>query len=187
MSLPHKHPISLEEFYKRREQHEQVCEYIDGIVYMSPSPSTAHQRIQGRLHVQLYHLLEEADCEVFLSPYDIELKKDGIEGKKIVVPDLSVICDKNGLGETRYTGVPTLIVEIVSPSNQAHDLVTKLNLYMQYGVKEYWIVNPILKTVQLYVLNDEENYILKDVAKETGWVKSQLFPEFQVNLKNLFS
>lgn len=84
MSLPHKHPISLEEFYKRRAQHEQVCEYIDGIVYMSPSPSTAHQRIQGRLHVQLYHLLEEADCEVFLSPYDIELKKMASKGKRLL-------------------------------------------------------------------------------------------------------
>jgi len=37
--------------------------------------------------------------------------------------------------------------EIISPSNQAHDLVKKLNLCMQYGVKEYWIVNPLLKTV----------------------------------------
>ncbi|MBU3190627.1 Uma2 family endonuclease [Clostridium bowmanii] len=46
-----------------------------------------------------------------------------------------------------YTGVPTLIVEILSPSNESHDLVTKMNLYQHFGVNEYWIVNPKIKTV----------------------------------------
>ncbi|WP_373558584.1 Uma2 family endonuclease [Bacillus sp. FJAT-45350] len=66
-----------------------------------------------------------------------------MDGTKIVIPDLSGICDKSGLNENRYVGVPTVIFEIISPSNQSHDLVFKLNLYMEYGVKEYWIVNPL--------------------------------------------
>ena len=98
--------------------------------------------------------LKGRSCEVFAAPYDIELYKDGIDGKKIVIPDLSVICNKDGFTENKYIGVPTLIVEILSPSNQAHDLVTKLNIYMKYGVKEYWIVNPMKESITVYTLDD---------------------------------
>ena len=49
--------------------------------------------------------------------------------------------------ENEYKGVPTLIVEVVSPSNDSDDYVKKLNLYMRFGVKEYWIVSPKNKKV----------------------------------------
>ena len=71
---------------------------------MSPSPSTKHQRISGRLHAQLFQLLEDSDCEVFHVPIDIELTDKTIKDTKIIVPDLSVICDKRGLTEERYVG-----------------------------------------------------------------------------------
>src|SRR5581483_6814980 len=140
VSLPQEHLITVEEFYKMRETADGFLEYIDGIVFMLPSPSTRHQRISGRLHAQLFHFLDGTDCEVFHAPFDVELKREHLEGTKIVIPDLSVICEKNGFTENKYVGVPSLIIEIISPSNQSHDLVFKLNLYMQYGVQEYWIV-----------------------------------------------
>ena len=128
VSLPSQKLITIQEFHHLREQSEQVMEYIDGVVFMAPSLSTAHQRISGRLHAQLFNLLEGKECEVFHALFDVELKKEGVEGTKIVVPDLSVICDKSGLNDQRYVGVPAIIIEIISPSNQSHDLVTKLNL-----------------------------------------------------------
>ncbi|MGG7144137.1 Uma2 family endonuclease [Clostridium nigeriense] len=66
--------------------------------------------------------------------------------------------DKSGFTETKYIGVPSLIIEILTPSNQSHDLITKLNLYMKYGVKEYWIINPMLESVTIYTLNNENMY-----------------------------
>lgn len=84
-------------------------------------------------------------------------------------------------------GVPSLIIEILSPSNQSHDLVTKLNLYMKYGVKEYWIVNPILNTVMLYSLNKENVYEQTIVKTEVGVVKSKLIEEFEVDIEKLFN
>src|SRR5699024_5761656 len=175
-----------EEFYQLREESDQLMEYVDGVIFMFASPSTKHQRISGRLHAQLFHLLEGSDCEVFHAPYDIDLKNDEMEGDKIVVPDLSVICDKSGLTENKYTGVPTVIFEIVSPSNQAHDLVSKLNLYMQYGVKEYWIVNPILNTIMVYALNEKAEYEQKDTVREKGIVTSKVLPDFSVDAEKLF-
>jgi len=191
MSLTQPQMISIGEFYKLREDSESRLEYIDGVVYLTPSPSTKHQRISSRLHAKLFNFLEGKECEVFHAPFDIELRKaddqgDQSENTKVVIPDLSVICDKTALGENKYVGAPELIIEIISPSNQAHDLVKKLNLYMQYGVKEYWIVNPLLNTVQIYVLNEEGQYHQDDVLKETGIAHSVVLKGFSVNLEEVF-
>lgn len=186
MSLAEKKLVTIEEFYEMREKSDSTMEYIDGIVYMTPSPSTKHQSISMRLGSELYNFLKDKECMVFSAPFDIKLKKDDMEYPKVVVPDLSVICDKTGLEEYGYIGSPTLIVEILSQSNQSHDLVFKLNLYMKYGVKEYWIVNPILNTIQIYYLNDENQYYQADVKREDGKVKSIALKGFEVDLKELF-
>lgn len=179
--------VSYKEYLELREKSDDILEYIDGIVYMSPSPSTKHQRISSKLHAKLYNLLEGKDCEVFHAPFDIVLKNDTIEDEKLVIPDLSVICDKNGFTDNQYIGVPSLIIEILSPSNQSHDLVTKLNLYMKYMVKEYWIVNPMLNTIMLYSLNEDNMYEQSIVKTEVGIVKSKLFEELEVDLEKLFN
>lgn len=178
--------LSYEAYLELKEKSDNILEYIDGIVYMSPSPSTKHQRISSKLHAKLYNVLDGKVCEVFHAPFDILLKNDDIEGEKLVIPDLSVICDKSGFTDNKYIGVPSLIIEILSPSNQSHDLVTKLNIYMKYGVKEYWIVNPILNTVMLYTLNQDKMYEQSIVKTETGIVKSKLFEEFEVDIEELF-
>jgi Uma2 family endonuclease len=185
MKLPKQNLLTLGEFYKLREGTEQLLEYIDGVVFMSPSPSTRHQRISGRLHAQLFNLMDN-ECEVFHAPFDIQLQKENSEDMAVVVPDLSVICDKTGLTEQNYIGVPTMIIEIISPSNQSHDLVFKLNLYLKFGVKEYWIVNPLLNTIQVYTLDQEDQYQQMDVAKEKGTIQSRVLPNFQVVLESLF-
>lgn len=187
MALAENIQISYEEYLRIRENNDEIIEYIDGIVYMSPSPSTKHQRISSKLHAKLYNFLEGKPCEVFHAPFDIQLKREDLEGERVVIPDLSVICDKGGFTDTRYVGVPTLIIEILSPSNQAHDLVTKLSLYMRYGVKEYWIVNPMLNTIILYYLNDESLYEQRTVKAETGIVESEYFKGFSVNLEEVFN
>lgn len=178
--------ISYEDYLELKNKSDDRLEYIDGIVYMSPSPSTKHQRISSKLHAKLYNYLDEKSCEVFHAPFDILLYKEDIEGEKLVIPDLSVICDEDGFTDNKYIGVPTLIIEILSPSNQSHDLVTKLNLYMKYGVKEYWIVNPILNTVMLYSLNEEGMYEQSTVKIESGSVESLIFKGFKIDLGELF-
>lgn len=187
MSLPQKNFITLDEFYKLREESDGLLEYIDGVVFMIPSPSTKHQRISMHLIARLYSFLEGKECEVFHAPFDVELYNENIDGKKIVIPDLSVICDKNGLLENRFVGVPNLIIEILSPSNQSHDLVFKLNLYMQYGVKEYWIVNPMLNAVMVYALNNEGQYQQMETLKDKGVIESEVLQGFKISLEELFS
>ncbi|KMJ57603.1 Uma2 family endonuclease [Bacillus sp. LL01] len=188
MSLSKESFVSLERYYEIRESSDHLYEYIDGSVFMSPSPSTKHQRVSGRLQLKFGNFLSEneSNCEVFVAPYDIELSKEGMEGTKIVIPDISIMCDANGFTETKYVGIPNLIVEILSPSNQSHDLITKLNLYMKYGVKEYWIVNPMLNSITVYSLNEEDVYEQFDIKTEQGTITSKLLDGFHVELKYIF-
>jgi Uma2 family endonuclease len=185
MNLYRSDRISVEDYFEIREKSEELLEYIDGFVYMSPSPSIKHQRVSGKLFNKFANFLEGKPCEVFHAPIDIELKNDKMVDTKIVIPDISIICDKTGFTDTRYIGVPNLIVEILSPSNQSHDLITKLNLYLNYGVKEYWIVNPMLNSVTVYALNDEEMYVQHDMKTEIGLITSKFLPGFAVDLKEI--
>jgi len=49
--------------------------------------------------------------------------------------------------ENAYEGVPALVIEIIFTSNQTHDRIRKFSTYMEFGINEYWMVNPELKTV----------------------------------------
>lgn len=178
--------VSFEKYLELRESSDDLLEYIDGTVFMSPSSSTKHQRVSSRLQLKFGMYLVESPCEVFAAPYDIELSQEHMEGKKVVIPDISIISDKKGFTETKYIGVPSLIVEILSPSNQAHDLITKLNLYMKYCVQEYWIVNPMLDSVTVYILNEEKMYEQFSVKTAKGEVESKLLSGFSVDVEALF-
>ncbi|MCL6572344.1 MAG: Uma2 family endonuclease [Bacillus sp. (in: Bacteria)] len=178
--------LSLIDYFEIREKADELLEYIDGIVYMSPPPSTEHQRISRKLLIKFDKFLDGGPCEVFHAPFDIELKNKNMEGTNIVIPDLCVICDKSGFTESRYIGVPSLIVEILSPSNQSHDLIAKLNIYMNAAVKEYWIVNPMLHSITVYSLNEERMYEQHDMKTEGGSITSNFLKGFSVDLNEIF-
>lgn len=68
-----------------------------------------------------------------------------------------MICDPNRINEKGCNGAPDFIIEIVSPSSQRMDYLTKLFKYRTAGVREYWIVNPMKQTVQTYFFGDVED------------------------------
>lgn len=68
-----------------------------------------------------------------------------------VEPDISVICDPSKITDKGCNGAPDFIIEIVSPSSQRMDYLTKLFKYRTAGVREYWIVNPLKQTVQVFL------------------------------------
>lgn len=159
-------------------------EFIDNKIYLLASPSTAHQEVSMRLSLAFYPFFKNKDCKVLAAPFDVKLMKDDLDSQ-LVIPDLTVICEKEGLNEKRYEGVPNLIVEILSPSNQHHDLIIKMNLYAKFGVKEYWIVNPLTKSISIYKLDESQHYI-QAAVKSSGTIQSKLFEDFTVNVDELF-
>lgn len=131
------------------------AELIHGVFYDMASPGRVHQEIQMQLSASIYNYIQSkgGPCKVYPAPFAVRLFCDKTT---FVEPDISVICDPSKLTEKGCDGAPDWVIEIASPSNPEHDFLTKLNLYKQAGVKEYWIVNPMEQTVLVYCLIDGE-------------------------------
>ena len=119
-----------------------------------------------------------------IAPYDIMLQRNE-HNKNVVQPDLMVICDLDEkLGDDDYyKGIPTLVVEITSRSTKSKDYVRKLDLYMDCGVSEYWIVNPDNKEVQIYLFKDKDIEDNKTYSFNDE-IKSFCFEGLGVNLRD---
>ena len=73
----------------------------------------------------------------------------------VFAPDISIVCDKTKLADGKAcNGAPDMIVEILSPSTAGRDKLEKFNKYLQAGVREYWIVDPEHKMVNIHLLED---------------------------------
>ena len=105
----------------------------------------------------------------------------------VVQPDLCVICDKSKIDKRGAKGAPDLIIEIVSPGNSKRDLKDKFNIYEEVGVKEYWVVEPYLKSLFIYVLNKKGKYIGLKPLTEDDKVQSTIFSGLQFELKTVFN
>ena len=144
--------------YKEWETEENY-ELIDGIAYAMTAPTFTHQRISRKLFKEIDRFLEGKSCEAFYSPIAIRINADTYDDN-VFLPDIVVICDKSKIVDDKsYIGAPELVVEILSPSSVCLDRVKKYHMYLKAGVKEYWIVDPESKTVNVCILHDE-NYIV---------------------------
>lgn len=149
-------------------------ELIDGEAFLLASPATIHQLISMELSRQLANYLEGKKCLTISAPFDVRLfEKEGDrpeDVQTVVQPDISIICDRDKLDEHGCKGAPDLTLEILSPSSTRHDLLVKLNLYQQAGVREYWVVSPEDKSVHVFLLDNgalklSYVYSTSDIAK----------------------
>ena len=152
----------------------EQAEIIDGEVTMMGTPSSMHQEISVELTRQLANYLEGKQCRVYHAPFAVRLfERDGDAPEDVdtvVEPDLSVVCDRSKIDKRGCKGAPDLIIEILSPSSRRHDRLVKLNLYQRAGVREYWIVDPENRAVQVFLrdggfLHLQEDYGQGDIAR----------------------
>jgi Uma2 family endonuclease len=132
---------------------DERWELIRGVPYaMSPAPNQYHQEISRELFGQLYNFLKGKPCKVFHAPFDVRLNAAD-EDDTVVQPDILVVCDHSKLDGKCCNGAPDLVIEILSPSTADRDRLDKFSAYLNARVREYWIVDPITKTVQICVLH----------------------------------
>ena len=164
---------------------------IDGIPYdMSPAPSRAHQKISGELFKQIAVYLTGKTCEVYAAPFDVRLPKSDEEDARIetvVQPDLAVVCDPKKLDEPGCKGAPDWTIEILSPRTATKDIQIKLSLYERVGVREYWLVDPENRTVQVYRQGGGGRYEPPAVYTAGDQVKAGIFSDLIVDLAMVFS
>jgi prevent-host-death family protein len=177
---------TYEEFRELTKDREERYEYIDGEIFLQPSPKGDHQWAQAKLFGMFDQFFADGICSPFVAPFDITIRRSESD-INVVQPDLMLICDfKEKLGEDGYYhGVPTLVVEILSERTRRNDLLKKLNLYMHGGVKEYWIVDPKNKQISVYTFEDRDiqEYVVHTIP---GKAESIVFPGLTVDLKKVF-
>jgi Uma2 family endonuclease len=125
------------------------AELVDGVLYNMAPPSWTHQKIVAGLLVRFGTFIEngEGACQVVPSPVAVRLMGDD---STWVEPDVVVVCDPAKISERGVEGAPDLVVEVASPSNRSYDYLTKGGLYLQAGVREYWIVDPEIRRTVIY-------------------------------------
>lgn len=162
--------MSLEEFEAMEKDERLNYELIDGIVMMSPSPNFEHQAISSNLVIALGIILRETTCKV-LFEYDIKFQGD------IFKPDIIVFC------RNQDEMPPEIIAEILSPSTRQRDLLVKLVKYQAMGIKEYWIVDPKMKsiTVHDFINQSAETYGIGET------IYSKAIPKIVIAVADIFA
>jgi Uma2 family endonuclease len=151
---------------------------------MSPAPTWRHQDISSELITKFRIFLKGKPCKAFHAPFDVILNP-GEHDDIVVQPDLGIVCDKSKLENGKNcVGVPDMLVEILSPSTLQHDRFVKFNLYRKYGVKEYWIIDPEARYIEVFILKNGE--YVRSVFGETAIVAVQTLPGLEINLADIF-
>ncbi|MCI8352777.1 MAG: Uma2 family endonuclease [Clostridia bacterium] len=160
-------------------------EIINGVLYEMSSPSVNHQDIVGELYVQLHNYLKGEKCKVFISPLDVCLSgaKEPKKEYNIVEPDIIVVCDEKKITDKCIMGAPDMVIEVVSKYSRKHDTFIKFNLYQNYGVKEYWIIDAEAETISQYILNEKNMYTLQKIYEITEEVKVNVLKNCTISLK----
>lgn len=138
-------------------------ELINGILYHVNTPTTTHQLISMALSAAFFQHIHKnkGKCVVLTAPFAVELAADDIldddiDTDNVLQPDILVNCDPNRMTEHSCKGAPDLVVEILSPSTRKRDIQEKFFLYNNFGVKEYWVIDPEKKRICIHNFGEDD-------------------------------
>lgn len=179
-------------------QEERREELIGGkIVMMSPRPSVNHNRVASNIFWLFENYLRQKRCTPFSDGTDLYLTEDDR-----FIPDVMIVCDPDKIKSDGVHGAPDLVAEVLSPSTMRNDKTYKKDMYARCGVREYWLVSPDEKSVEIYRVNGSEFtlhniYVLhpdwqiaqmsedERAAVETHF-KCSLFDDLDISLEDIF-
>ena len=198
--MPVEKRYNVEEFLEFVETESQKpgnennrYELIDGLIYMMSYPSVTHHNICDFISTIFKGYFVSKGCTVIYGTVALFLfdrkhftlfDPPKSKLKDYIGPDIMVICDKNvKIKNDGVHGVPDIIVEVASKSNSAHDYVRKLNSYFAFGVKEYWIIDPIKGKIKVYdMVSDPDKAIDHDYTFD-HIVRSELYHDLYIDFK----
>lgn len=173
--------LTYEDYRKTPE--DERYELIDGELIMAAAPNMAHQTTQANLGSPMHTFVRsEGLGYVFFTPCDIVLSEH-----TTLQPDLIFVSKENTgiITDANIQGAPDMVVEIISPSSTGRDWTIKRDLYARYGVKEYWLIDPVNRT--LWVMRLRDGYLeLVGTYREGDTVTASTIEGFTVNLSDIF-
>lgn len=167
-----------------------LYELIDGEIVKNHgpafrAPAPRHQEVSFNLAQALGSYIKEQKLgKVYIPPIDVF-----IDGLNSVQPDILFIpTDSLHIVTTDgIEGVPTLMVEIISPTSIYRDRVTKKQLYERHGVQEYWLVDPQESLIEVYALQNGRYGLLSAATPLEGVITSNLLPGLTLDVNALFA
>ncbi|MCL2245872.1 MAG: Uma2 family endonuclease [Lentimicrobiaceae bacterium] len=168
-------------------------ELIRGFVHLMSAPNLLHSQLSQIINWFLLSFVKQnkGQCQIFHAPFDVRLPKNNETADdkiiNVVQPDICVVCDLSKLDERGCIGAPDLIVEVLSPSTSQKDWGDKFYLYEESGVREYWIVDPKVKAISIFLLQTNGKY--DDGTVYTGAQKApvHIFEGLEIDLRELFT
>ncbi len=170
MAVANTKTCSYDDYCKLKN--DKRYEIIEGeLLEMSPSPSEIHQLISTNLVWKLCdHVNKKQLGRIYAAPFDVILTKHNV-----VQPDILFISKarNNIIKKEGVFGAPDLIIEILS-SNPDRDKVDKFKIYEQFQVKEYWIIDPTARSIDIFALQNNR-FISFCFSRNDEKIKSKLF------------
>lgn len=180
-------------------QEERWEELIDGKVVMMSPAATNHTLVSGNIYGIFWNHLKsnKKKCTPISDGSTVYLTD-----KDHFVPDMMVVCDRDKIKSNGIYGAPDLVVEVLSPSTTRNDRTHKKDIYGRCGVREYWLVSPNEKSVEIYRNNGTElvfhnvytlhyDWQLKEMSEEElaaleTHFKCSLYDDLEISLEDIF-
>ena len=157
------------------------CEKINKVIYeQSPSEGFVHAMVMGNILYAIKRQLKGSGWILTAGNYTLKLSDD-----EYAVPDIMLFNDKEHITNRSYHGTPGFIAEIEGPLTKVKDRTVKMDAYAKLGVKEYWLIDPMEKKIEIYYLQTgkyilQESYAMEDIEKSPDYNT-----EISIVLKNV--
>src|ERR1044072_2604533 len=176
-------PLTVHD-YRELPEGPPYSQLIEGDLIMSPSPDLFHQDILLNLARIIGNYLEKNGVgKLVIAPSDVLLTD-----LNVYQPDLYFVSNarKSIFSHQGAEGAPDLVVEILSPKSARFDKGIKREVYARTGVKELWIIDPVLRQVQLYHLVESADVPAATLGEESH-LESVLLPGLKIQIESIFN
>ena len=162
------------------------CDLIGGELYRKPALPEYHQSILDKLYRQITEFFENKTVKAFSAPVNIRiLYKEDDSDDTVLMPDIAVFCDPKDCSPQVCRGTPDFIAEIITPTVSASELEMKIQLYHQSGVREYWVIDPGRKILNIY--NFWDDIIFPKYYNDKDFAVIGVSEDFKIFLEPLFA
>ena len=140
--------------------------------------------------INIGNQMKDSVCRVFGGSVQYQWREND---DKVVVPDVSIICNIKDRKNISFTGIPRMVMEVLSDSTESYDRNDKMEIYQKVGVSEYWITDWRKKQVEIYMFDWKEDgtsysYLFKTITKENKEdLQLVMFPDFKISFDELFN